>query len=308
MRESNLHRLTIKHMQALDALEQEDSISKAASALGISQPALSNRLREIERLSNNTCFHRKGNRLSFTQSGLVLLNTAQIVLEELRRAEDYLKQFGMGGFQIIRLETRGYLLDFWLAPVLSRFMANSPGVLVETSCNGDKLPLENLLTGRVDVTVTMGDSQRNGVERDFLLEDELVAVLPAEHPLVHREYLAAEDFREETLLGISSILERGQEFDHLFGPSGAAPERFLSAGNAQFVCALVANDTGLGILGKWAASYDIRKYGLKTVRLTRAGLKVNWHAAFAESGTQRGETAALILAMKQSLAREDIAP
>lgn len=165
---------------------------------------------------------------------------------------------------------------------------------METSCNGDKLPLENLLTGRVDVTVTMGDSQRNGVERDFLLEDELVAVLPAEHPLVHREYLAAEDFREETLLGISSILERGQEFDHLFGPSGAAPERFLSAGNAQFVCALVANDTGLGILGKWAASYDIRKYGLKTVRLTRAGLKVNWHAAFAESGTQRGETAALI--------------
>ena len=52
---------------ALVALEQARTLSAAAELLGISQPAFSSRLSEIERLCQTRCFNRINNRLSFTE-------------------------------------------------------------------------------------------------------------------------------------------------------------------------------------------------------------------------------------------------
>lgn len=302
MRPHSLHRLTIKHMQALVALDRQTSISKAADALGISQPALSSRLQEVERLSRTACFHRNGNRLSFTQSGLILLNAARLVLDELRRAEGYLEQLDAEPLQVIRLETRGYLLDDWLAPVLALFIAENPGTVVETSCGNDSLPFENLLDGKVDVSIAMGEGTRNGIERHFLREDDLVAVVPPGHSLSDRDHLVAADFRTETLLVFSATLERGQEVENLFEPAGILPSRVLAVGNAQFVCSMVASNAGLGILGRWAAAEAARTYGLKAIRLTPTGLKSNWYVAFAKRTGPDKAISDLLRLLKQSLA------
>jgi LysR family transcriptional regulator for metE and metH len=302
MRPHNLHRLTIKHMQALVALDREASISKASDMLGISQPALSSRLQEVERLSRTPCFHRVGNRLSFTQAGLILLNAARMVLDELKRAEGYLEQQDAAPVQVIRLETRGYLLEDWLSPLLARFMAETPGTVVETSCSDDSLPYENLLDGKVDVSIVMGDVTRSGVDRHFLRTDELVGVVAPGHPLAGRSHLDAGDFRGETLLVFSATLERGQEVDRLFAPAGVLPQRVLAAGTAQFVCAMVASGAGLGILGKWAAQRAVESYGLRTVRLTPAGLTSNWYAACVRHGATDTAISSLLQLLKQSTA------
>jgi len=294
MRPHALHRLTIKHMQALVALDRASSLSKAADALGISQPAFSSRMQEVERLSRTACFHRTGNRLAFTQSGLILLNAARLVLDELNRAEGYLEQLDASPVQIIRLETRGYLLEDHIAPVLAGFMAENPGVVVETSCNAQGFPFENLLGGKVDISIVLGEFARSGVDRQFLRRDDLVGVVPAGHRLASKAHLSAEDFRDDILLVFSGVLERGQEVENLFEPAGILPYRVLSTGNARFVCAMVANNAGLGILGHWAIGKALQGYGLTAVPLTEAGLQANWYAATSKSRTDDQATAALL--------------
>ena len=61
-RQPPLNRLTVKHLRALAALEEKITLTRAAESLSLSQPALSNRLREIERLTDTHIFDRSGGR------------------------------------------------------------------------------------------------------------------------------------------------------------------------------------------------------------------------------------------------------
>ncbi|MEQ9258870.1 MAG: LysR family transcriptional regulator [Roseovarius sp.] len=295
----NLHRLTVKHMQALIALDREATVSRAALSLGISQPAMSSRLQEIERLYRSRFFQRVGNRMVFTQAGQILLNATRLMLEELKRAEIYLDRLEGQPAETIRLEIRGYLLDRYLAPVLARFMAAHPDTVVEVSSSFHSIPFENLLGGKVDVVLLMGEFIRARVERYWHRSDDLVGVLPPDHPLARRTHLEAKDFVPETLLVSSAQLERGQEVERFFEPAGLSTERVVALGHPRMVCAMVAQKAGLGILGRWAAADSIRDYGLATVPLTDKGIPIQLHAA-CRSGERAGRpsVAALIEALQ----------
>jgi len=70
------------------------TLTRAAEALKRSQPALSNRLREIERLTDTQIFDRSAGRLNVTPLGQVSLNTARTVLDEPSRAETSIARAG----------------------------------------------------------------------------------------------------------------------------------------------------------------------------------------------------------------------
>jgi len=107
---TTLNRLTVKHLRALAALEENMTLARAAEPLNRSQPALSNRLREIERLTDTRIFHRSGTKLSFTALGTVLSNTARIVLDELNLAEACLAKARRTQRRTVMPEVWGYAL------------------------------------------------------------------------------------------------------------------------------------------------------------------------------------------------------
>lgn len=281
-----IHRLSIKQLQALVALEQARTLSAAAELLGISQPAFSSRLSEIERLCQTRCFNRINNRLSFTQSGFTLLNAAKLILDELHRAEAFINDANKSVLDTVRLETRGYTLDRWLAPVLAGFMTGAPDMLVEVSYSTGSLPLDELHRGVVDLSLSMGSFMRPGLERHHLFDDELVAVVPADHPLAERAFLTPEDFQPEVLVTYSGIAERGLEVEHFFAPAGIAPGLVVSVGSSQLACEMVANGAGLSILGRWAMAQQQPAANVVYILLGEAGLQVAWYAI-----CRQGETA-----------------
>ena len=61
-------------------IARENSLSAAAEKLYISQPALSQRLKQLEKELGTPLFERSGNRLSLTKAGVIFLNGAQSVL------------------------------------------------------------------------------------------------------------------------------------------------------------------------------------------------------------------------------------
>lgn len=278
-----LNRLTVKQLQALVALDDSGGLTRAALQLGISQPALSNRLREVERLTATSIFDRGGNRLHFTSLGKILLNAARVVLDELIQAEFHLSQSGVQSRPVIRIEIRGYNLHEALCPFIPQMMLQASGPLIEVKQDASRLPLEALLAGDVDLTIALGSYLRRGLERHRLFDDELVAVLPLGHPLAAREFLVPADFADERYVTFDAVLERGQEVERFFLPAGIFPRHIHCVGSSDYVCGAVASGCGISILSRWAVDQHSARARLATRPLNREGIGATWHAVVRQA-------------------------
>ena len=85
-------RLRLGLLRAVDAVATHGSLLKAATALGISQPALSKSLHELEELLQASLFHRHARGVRPTAAGLVFLRSARRMLAELRRLDEELDE------------------------------------------------------------------------------------------------------------------------------------------------------------------------------------------------------------------------
>jgi LysR family transcriptional regulator for metE and metH len=290
----HLNRLTVKQLQALVALDQSGGPTRAARNLAISQPALSNRLREVERLTGAKIFDRSSHRLHFTSIGRILLNAAVVVLDELTQAEFYISQSAQRSRETVRVEIRGYNLYPALCPLLAELMANPDFPIVEMTLDPSRLPLEALISGDVDLTIALGSFKRRDLLLHALYADELVGILPLDHPLVSREYLSPADFVNETYITFDTVLERGQEVERFFLPAGVVPKQLVSVGTSDYVCGLVASGTGVSILSRWAVENHQDRGRLSVKPLNRNGVKVSWYAVSRHSDSNRQSTAEIL--------------
>lgn len=289
----HLNRLTVKQLQALVALDDSGSLTRAARHLGISQPAFSNRLREVERLTGTDVFNRDGNRLHFTSLGRILLNAARVVLDELIQAEFHLSQSGVHSRSVIRIEVRGYNLHEGLCPILAEMMREPNCSLFEIRPDASRLPLEALIAGDVDLTIALGSFGRRGLELHKLFEDELVAVVPLDHHLASRDFLNPADFLDDMYITYDAVLERGQEVEQFFLPAGIFPRQIHCVGSSDYVCGLVARGHGISILSRWAVNQHPAVMGLVMKPLTREGIRATWHAVVRQSDKENNSLAKL---------------
>lgn len=75
--------LELRHLRAICAIAEEGSVSKAASRLGVTQPALTAQLRSIERILGGELFRRSPNGSEPTELGRSVVRSAKVVLQDM---------------------------------------------------------------------------------------------------------------------------------------------------------------------------------------------------------------------------------
>ena len=192
--------LEIRHLKLIIAVTEEKSVTKAGERLHLTQSALSHQLRDIEERLGMPLFLRLNKKMVLTQAGERLLYSARQVLQELRRAEEDLKQMADHDHGTLRLSTECYTCYHWLPELLREFSQQYPKVEVNVMVETTHQPLPALLNGKLDLAIVSTQMRDNRLLYKPLFKDELVAVLPPDHPLTARPYLRARDFADQHLI------------------------------------------------------------------------------------------------------------
>lgn len=77
--------LELRHLRAVCAIAEEGSVTKAATRLGLTQPAMSAQLRTVERIIGGQLFERTPGGSVPTDLGRQVVGTARLVLDEVRQ-------------------------------------------------------------------------------------------------------------------------------------------------------------------------------------------------------------------------------
>lgn len=188
--------IKLRHIRAFLDIASEASLSAVARAQGITQPALSRSLAELEAMLGEKLFHRQGRRLVLTEAGAVFRRHASLGLQALETGAAALRPGGDAGGRL-RVGVLPTAATRLFPRVAMRFQALAPHwvLALETGPHAYLVRLLregriDLMVGRLPVATDMAD-----LRFDHLYEDDVVLAARAGHPMLGRpaaEIIAAQ--------------------------------------------------------------------------------------------------------------------
>ncbi len=178
------------HLKIIQALHANGTLTEAANALCLSQPALSHQIGYLEKKLEVTLWEREGRSLRLTQAGTLLLEVANQVLPVLSQAEKTLAAYSEGRQGILRIGVECYPCFEWLTGVIGQFMQQMPDIDVDIVHKFQFSGLEGLLNHHIDVLITPDLVKKEKIDYKILAEYQLVLLAASDHPLANADYLS----------------------------------------------------------------------------------------------------------------------
>lgn len=167
------------------------NFTRAAEELGISQPALSRSIQKLEEELGQPVFERKTRAVALTEAGTLLQSRAQQVLSILEDTKAEITDDGQSGR--VRVGAIPTIAPYFLPEVLRQFSREFPKATLIVQENTTDNLLKALTQGEIDLAILALPIPARYLEIEELFEEELLLVLPPEHPLVEKEKIRLSD-------------------------------------------------------------------------------------------------------------------
>ncbi len=233
------------------------SVSRAAHELGISQPAVTQQIRRLERSLGLALFDRIGRRIVVTDAGRTLDTFAQRIfhlLDAAHEAMDSLTGLRTGRLDVGASRTAG---AYYIAGLLDRFKQRYPGVQVSLSVGNSESILAKVLDFSLHAGLIAGPCDDPRLVSLPLIRDRLFVALPPGHALGEKRVISIQDLRGYPLI----LREPGSATRRLIAEAfqarglDAAPSMELESNEA--IKSAVNDGIGVGILARAAIAQDL---------------------------------------------------
>lgn len=251
--------LDLQTVRIVRAIAEHGSITAAARMLGYSQPAVSQHLQRTERRLGLPLVSRVGRSIRLTEAGQVLARHAQVITSALDAAAGELADLAGLRTGTVRLAAFPTASSTIVPRLLALLSERHPGVRVSYIEAQPPQAVTMLREGAIDLAITFsypGDradphrDSANGLVTRTLYTEEMVVVVPADHPLAASTVITVADLvNERWIAGCPRC--RG----HLLAVcdvAGFAPDIAFETDNASAVLSMVASGLGVAMVARLA--------------------------------------------------------
>ena len=179
------------------------SFRRAADALGLSQPAVSARIRHLEAVLGVRLFNRTTRRVTITEAGERLRQRVEHMVGELRDLAREFRDEAQLKRGRLTLGASPSVAGSFLPGVIRQFGQRWP--MVELVLHDDFFGrvLDRLTRGEVELAVIPFEPEQDGFAFELLMSDDHLVALPASHPLAGEESIAIEQVARLPLISMS---------------------------------------------------------------------------------------------------------
>ncbi len=252
--------MELRQIQYFVVVAGQRNFSRAAEAVGVAQPALSQQIRRLEAELGVALLDRSNRPVTLTDAGVAFLARAERILAEAKLAKDDMREFAGVVRGRLVVGALPALARLSLGPVLARFHAAHPGIELMLREETTE-QLERLLgLGQLDLAVLhavpglyTGEATHQGMVMERLFDEELVAIVAAGHRFAERRSLAVQDLRDEGFV----LRIRGSGLSHTImsatTAAGFTPVVAAECSSVGTMRSLVSAGVGVSIVARSAA-------------------------------------------------------
>ena len=258
---NNANKLSLRQLRCFVTVAEELHFRRAAERLQISQPPLTQRIQEMERDLGVELFLRAGHRVELTEAGRLVLAEARATLAQAERVREVARlaaQGEAGNLRVSVVVSASFIPAFNEAT--NAFQRDYPKVTLELTETTSRGAMEALQQRKTDICVVRRGVQLiEGVQQMELARDQLMLVMPSNHPKAAAARVALQDVAGERFIAFASknSLTLSGQVMGLWSRLGLTPRVAQKADNALAILGLVAAGVGNAILPSTVSAIHI---------------------------------------------------
>ena len=245
------------HLANFLVLAELGTMTRAAGRLHLSQPALSGQLKRLEQELGTPLFHRQGRGLVLTPAGEAFRRHAADALARLDAARAEIGAAGSLAAGAIALGGGATATTCLLPRVLGPFHSAHPGVRFSIREAPSRTIAEAVLGGELDLGIVTlplaGRAAGGALDTTPWLRDELVLLVPPEHPLGRRRRFRWRELHNQPLIAFESGSAVRELLDRRLAEEAVRPSVVMELRAIASIANMVAAGIGLGFVSRFAA-------------------------------------------------------
>jgi DNA-binding transcriptional LysR family regulator len=302
----------VRHLQALRAVAETHSFSRAAERLGYAQSAVSQQISALERAVGVQLIERPGGPrpVSLSEAGAVLDRHAIAILARLSEARADLESLVSGASGTVRVGTFQSTSARVLPAVLRRFRGRLPGVRVELIERADEAELLALATaGDLDVTFAMvaDHALAPGFAYREVLSDRYVVLAPPGSRFDGRDDLCVSELEGEELITNGDRTSCMRNVHEAWRSAGYEPTVVFSTDDNLTLQRLVGTGLGYAIVPELAVEREVESSSAVICELAPGEIAPRRIGLFWPSGRSRSTAACAFVDIAVEVCAGDLA-
>jgi len=272
--------MDLRRLEVFVKVAELGSFSRAAEALFLTQPTVSEHVRALEEDLGVHLLDRLGRGAAPTPAGQLLLGYARRILVLMREARQAVDQFQ--GRLLGELIVGGSTIpgEYILPALIGQFKTKYPDISISLRVGSSQQVSEWVEEGRVEIGVVGARPGSRALVARELMADQMVIVVPADHPWGRRESVTLADVRAEPLI----LRERGsgtrEALERALAEAGTDLAAFRVAGemgSTQAVKQAVRAGIGVSLVSKLAVEDECRARLLACVKVRDLEVRRSFH-------------------------------
>ncbi len=282
-------------------LVETASFSRAASMNHVTQSAVSQQIRALERKFHVSLIERGKKNFSVTQEGRAFLQASKEILQAYDNLGGRLRELQnvvAGPLRIAAIYSVG-LHD--LPPYLKKFRALYPDVVLDVEYRRSSQIYNEIVDGAADLGLVAYPQRRRGLVIESFWEDRMVLICHPDHPLAERRRVKLSDLAGERFISFEPDLPTRKAVDKALRAAGVSVKRVMEVDNVETVKRAVEIENGISIVPETTVYHEVRTGILAAVEIEAASM---WRPLGVVYGRNRPISAAqkhFIATLKQPL-------
>ena len=262
-------------LRVFRAVAETLSFHRAAEQLGLTQPAVTLHIKALENSLSARLFDRTGNKVALTPAGQILHKHAMAIAAIVKKAEKEIAEATGEHAGDLRVGASTSIAQYVLPRLLGRFQFKYPRVRLSVISGNTEEIVDHLLAQKIDIGLIEGPALRRDVKTEAFLDDELVLIVPANHPWTGESEVTMEEIKSAPLLlrehgsGTRRVLEMALEQVGMKRPFANV---IMQLDSTEAIISSVEVGLGIGFVSRWAVEQRLPLGRIKKAHV--AGLRI----------------------------------
>lgn len=275
--------MNLMHLKVFKTLAETESLSKTSKLLDLSQPSINHNIHVLEEHYKAKLIDRSNKKVKLTRFGEVLHRYIIDILQLIEQSEHHIEAMISEVKGHLSLGASHTIAENVIPKIMGMFNHDYPEVEIQLEVSNTQHIVDHILENKLDVGLIEGPVDNDNIVVKSFMQDELLVVLPFNHPLAVKKNLTLRELaslpfvlREKgsgtRVVMESALIKAGIDLSKL--------KTVMELGNTQAVIGAVEAGIGATILSGLAVSKETQLKTVKTCKISNVSIVRNFSLIF----------------------------
>lgn len=258
--------LTLRQIDAFRAVMLLGTLTEAAQHLGISQPAISRLIADLEEEIGFKLFDRSGRRVVATAEAQLLVEEVKRALVGLDQIKETALEIGKYRYARLRLITAHSIASTVATDLIGAFAAVNPDTFVSLEVQSSEAAVEWVVSQQCDIAIIDNAPESPALASRKLTVGTTHCILPLGHRLADKARIVAGDLEGEAFISFRPGSIFRARVDQIFQRADVQRRLRYEARTTEAICSMVAAGLGVALVGPLGSEPEKRHSGRFVIR------------------------------------------